>query len=310
MIVSNSDIVQTYQVWTHSASGDVLVRATSYSLPEHLHDHIEVVQPTTIFSRFSSNRATYHSFRAITAASEPSSSSALASVSGGLIAASCNGTLTPECLLELYNASDYKPQVPGENKIGVTGYLEQYANYEDYHQFLEEIVPYAVDSNFSTVYINGVYIDRMVVRSTESHARCDSRWGEQPDSLCRRSRGKPGYVMMYSTYPIRFVHTTTLQTSSMHSASLTQLRARSTPPEGGRRTSPMPSRLLTTTSHTCRRVAKYALRATHLTCFPGSGSSMSWLWTTRSFHRRSRTVTQTTNRPVRPLNARWNVHSH
>ena len=63
--------------------------------------------------------------------------------------------MTPECLLELYNATGYKPQVPGENKIGVTGYLEQYANYEDYHQFLEDIVPYAVDSNFSTVYING-----------------------------------------------------------------------------------------------------------------------------------------------------------
>ncbi|EPS98883.1 hypothetical protein FOMPIDRAFT_1125451 [Fomitopsis schrenkii] len=146
----------TYQVWTHTASGDALVRATSYSLPEHLHEHIEVIQPTTIFSRFSSKKAVYHSFRAITANSESSGLTiAVPSASEGQVAASCNGTLTPECLLELYNATGYTPQVPGENKIGVTGYLEQYANYADYEQFLEEIVPYAVNSNFSTVYING-----------------------------------------------------------------------------------------------------------------------------------------------------------
>lgn len=135
------------------------MRATSYSpVPAHLHEHVEVVQPTTVFSRFSSKKAVYHSFRAITANPELSSSAiAVPSASEGQVAASCNGTLTPECLLELYSATGYTPQVPGENRIGVTGYLGQYANYADYEQFLEELVPYAADSNFSTAYINGMH---------------------------------------------------------------------------------------------------------------------------------------------------------
>lgn len=101
-------------------------------------------------------KTTYHSFRAGAAITESDGSKiAVASASGGQVAASCNGTITPECLLELYNATTYTPQAAGENKIAVTGYLEQYANYADYHQFLEELVPYAVTSNFTTVYING-----------------------------------------------------------------------------------------------------------------------------------------------------------
>ncbi|TFY67410.1 hypothetical protein EVJ58_g1640 [Rhodofomes roseus] len=146
----------TYHVWTHTASGTSLVRTTSYSLPEHLHAHVDVVQPTTAFSRFTPMRTTYYSFRANAAV--PQSDGAKIAVpyaSGGQIAASCNGTITPTCLLELYNATGYTPQVPGENKIAVTGYLEQYANYDDYHEFLEELAPYAADSTFSVVYING-----------------------------------------------------------------------------------------------------------------------------------------------------------
>ncbi|KAH9837729.1 peptidase S8/S53 domain-containing protein [Rhodofomes roseus] len=146
----------TYHMWTHTASGDSIVRTTSYSLPEHLHAHIDVVQPTTAFSRFTPMRTTYHSFRAN--ATVPQSDGAKIAVpyaSGGQVAASCNGTITPACLLELYNATGYTPQVPGQNKIAVTGYREQYANYDDYHKFLEELVPYATDSTFSVVYING-----------------------------------------------------------------------------------------------------------------------------------------------------------
>ncbi|KZT68037.1 tripeptidyl peptidase A [Daedalea quercina L-15889] len=147
----------TYHVWTHAASGASLVRTTSYGLPEHLHDHIEVVQPTTMFSRLSAMKAAYHSFRASAAAVPQTGDAAISvpSASEGQVAASCNNTITPECLLELYNATGYILQVPGKNKIGVTGYLEEYANFADYHQFLGELAPWAVNSTFSVVYING-----------------------------------------------------------------------------------------------------------------------------------------------------------
>ncbi|THH08047.1 hypothetical protein EW146_g9120 [Bondarzewia mesenterica] len=41
-----------YHVWKHTIDGDVLVRTTSYSLPEHLHEHVEFIQLTTMFGRF------------------------------------------------------------------------------------------------------------------------------------------------------------------------------------------------------------------------------------------------------------------
>ncbi|KZT68040.1 tripeptidyl peptidase A [Daedalea quercina L-15889] len=147
----------TYHVWTHAASGAALVRTTSYSLPAHLHEHIDVIQPTTTFARSTPMSATYRSFRAGAAAPDRTDGAKVAvpGASGGQVAASCNGTITPACLLELYNATGYTPQAAATNKIAVTGYLEQYANYADYYQFLEELVPYAADSNFSVVYING-----------------------------------------------------------------------------------------------------------------------------------------------------------
>ena len=109
-----------------------------------------------MFSRFNPLRTTYHSFRANAATPQHDDLKiAVPNASGGQVAASCNGTITPECLLEFYNATTYKPQAAETNKIAVTGYLEQYANYADYHQFLRELAPDAVDSNFTTVYVNG-----------------------------------------------------------------------------------------------------------------------------------------------------------
>jgi len=137
-------------------SGDSLVRTTSYSLPEYLLEHIELVQPTTMFSRFKNMRTTYSFLQ-----KKPDT---LATIPGyihvpsaydGRVDASCNGTITPDCLKQLYNAAGYEPAVPGENKIAVTGYLEQYANYEDLQSFYAALVPAAVNSTFSVVSING-----------------------------------------------------------------------------------------------------------------------------------------------------------
>lgn len=45
-------LLQTeYSVFQHSKDGDILVRAPEWSLPEHLHEHIDVIQPTTSFFR-------------------------------------------------------------------------------------------------------------------------------------------------------------------------------------------------------------------------------------------------------------------
>ena len=47
----------SYSVFRHT-DGSALVRAPSWSLPEHLHEHIDVVQPTTSFFRMSKQATT------------------------------------------------------------------------------------------------------------------------------------------------------------------------------------------------------------------------------------------------------------
>lgn len=42
---------QKYHVWTHEESGDSAIRTLVYSLPEDVHEHIELIQPTTMFAR-------------------------------------------------------------------------------------------------------------------------------------------------------------------------------------------------------------------------------------------------------------------
>ncbi|KAH7171308.1 peptidase S8/S53 domain-containing protein [Dactylonectria macrodidyma] len=69
----------------------------------------------------------------------------------------CNLTVTPACLRDLYNIS-YSP-TDGESSIrlGIAGFLEQYANYRDSDLFLETLAPdlYAKGYNYSVELVNG-----------------------------------------------------------------------------------------------------------------------------------------------------------
>lgn len=117
---------QQYHVWKHSGSGDYLVRTTSYSLPSNLHDHIDLIQPTTMFSRFKKQKSTI--FKVSTAEKDalaPASKSdpIVDSVSGVTVDASCNKIITITCLQQLYNAVGFVPSANVGNSIGITGYL-------------------------------------------------------------------------------------------------------------------------------------------------------------------------------------------
>ncbi|KAI0737699.1 tripeptidyl peptidase A [Daedaleopsis nitida] len=147
-----------YHVWTHVSSGDAIVRTTAYSLPEHLHEHIELIQPTTMFSRLRSLRSTFHfeqepsSIVEVAADAPPIS---VPSASGGKVDASCNTTITLTCLRQLYNAVGFVPSAKNGNQIGITGYLEEFANIQDLQSFYADQLPAAANTSFKTFLING-----------------------------------------------------------------------------------------------------------------------------------------------------------
>jgi tripeptidyl-peptidase I len=79
------------------------------------------------------------------------------SVSGVTVDASCNQTITISCLQQLYNFVGFKPTVVG-NSIGLTGYLEQYANLQDLQSFYKDQRPDAINSSYKFFSINGVSV--------------------------------------------------------------------------------------------------------------------------------------------------------
>jgi len=87
-------------------------------------------------------------------------------VSGVTVDRSCNETVTVKCLQQLYNALGYVPKVPTkENRIGVAGFLEQYANIEDLNTFYADQVPQAAGTSFEFISVNGEKQPKLKIQS-------------------------------------------------------------------------------------------------------------------------------------------------
>lgn len=123
-----------------------VVRTLEYSVPRELHEHIAFISPTTRFTAF---RPQFSSIRDKEVISELGVIRA--------VNASCNTSITPACLQELYNIKGYKPSSNPEvsGYLGVNGFLEQYAKYSDLEKFLAQYAPYAAGANFSWTSVNG-----------------------------------------------------------------------------------------------------------------------------------------------------------
>ncbi|KAF8074710.1 peptidase S8/S53 domain-containing protein [Lyophyllum atratum] len=139
-----------YNVYHHPASSERVVRAMSYSLPRELHSHVDVVTPTTYFGTLRSMRTT--SF--LQPDVHPVADDADFSVNAA-VPASCSTTITPACLRGLYNTTSYVPQATNVNKLGVAGYLQEYANRADLQTFFNRYRTDAVGSSYSTVLVHG-----------------------------------------------------------------------------------------------------------------------------------------------------------
>ena len=114
-----------YNIYRHVTSGEEVIRTLSYSLPEELLEHIDVIVPSTYFGTLRSMKVT--SFLQPTHNIVQDTSS----VPEGTLASSCNNTITPACLRALYHTSSYVPSSTNVNKIAVAGYLDEFANYAD-----------------------------------------------------------------------------------------------------------------------------------------------------------------------------------
>ena len=153
-------LLQTkYSVYMHE-DGTYLVRTPEWSLPEHLHEHIDTIQPTNSFFRPRPRKQLVKTVeelggpRVLPEVQPPPQDPSVSKV--------CNSTaITPLCLRTLYGTLDYKPQVPGKNKVGLTDYLGESNNRSDTKLFLEQYRPDAVGAANEFTVVVYVYLSQI-----------------------------------------------------------------------------------------------------------------------------------------------------
>jgi tripeptidyl-peptidase-1 len=159
-----------YQQFQNEQDGSVVIRAANYSLPEEMHRFVAMVQPTTMFGLRAMGRKPIR----IEKFEEPAARKKLDTKGMGatddlrspyeteagtigpieLDDSACNATTALKCLTALYGFGNYTPN--GLGSLGVTGFLDQYAQFDDQTSFLAKYRPeVAAEANFSVVSVNG-----------------------------------------------------------------------------------------------------------------------------------------------------------
>jgi tripeptidyl-peptidase I len=146
-----------YSVFRHE-DGSHLVRTLEWSLPKHLHNHVTAVQPTNSFFRAAPKSSNVKPV-AFDEGKNFRFNKYNPSVPNNMtVAQACNvSAVTPLCLRTLYGTLDYVPQVPGQNKVGLTNYLGEANNRSDVSIFLQRFRPEAASAayTFKTIVIAG-----------------------------------------------------------------------------------------------------------------------------------------------------------
>ncbi|KAJ7628013.1 family S53 protease [Mycena polygramma] len=124
------DLLATrFSVFTHVETGSTSIRTLQYSIPASLRVHVNFIHPTVSFTP---PMGSIPQFKAIR--TKPTVVEDAANVSDS-VPQSCNSVITPACLQALYNIPT-KPATQSSNKLGVSGFINQWANLLDLQQFL------------------------------------------------------------------------------------------------------------------------------------------------------------------------------
>ncbi|KAJ2929470.1 hypothetical protein H1R20_g7629, partial [Candolleomyces eurysporus] len=146
-----------YHVYRHEPSGETIVRTLSYSLPQILHQHVDMIAPTTYFGTLRTMRRTSFLQPEIIRPLDEVGSLADPVIDplAADIPLSCTLNVTPACLRSLYNSTNYVPRSTHQNQLGIAGYLDEYANDADLQTFLAMFRSDAKNFTVPTIQVNG-----------------------------------------------------------------------------------------------------------------------------------------------------------
>lgn len=152
-----------YAVYRHD-DGSELVRTPEWSLPLHLHDHIDTIQPTNSWFRVKPNAY------ALKVETLEDQKPTLKMYTNASVSDVCVwDAVTPTCLRTLYETIDYETQSNDTNIMGLCDYLGQTNNRNDTSKFLSEYRPEAKSGAYDFEFVsiaNGtteqVYTEEMI----------------------------------------------------------------------------------------------------------------------------------------------------
>ncbi|KAJ5377408.1 subtilisin-like protein [Penicillium cataractarum] len=135
--------------YRHDPSGKSLLRTLGYSLPHKIHPHVHLIQPTTRFGTpYAHGKGRLYARHGL-----PVDQPIVATPED--LTADCGTVMRPDCLRDLYGLHDTRAKPDPRNRLGVSGFLDQYARHSDFHHFMQRFSPGASDANFDVVTING-----------------------------------------------------------------------------------------------------------------------------------------------------------
>lgn len=125
-----------FETFVHQPTGVTSIRTLSYQLPTDLFSHIDAVHPTTSFAKPLSSQPVF-------SAPIPNKN-----VITRAVPSSCATTITPICLQDLYGIPATRA-TNSTNKLGVSGFINQFPQNADLKSFLQQ---FRTDISSSTTF--------------------------------------------------------------------------------------------------------------------------------------------------------------
>ncbi|KAF7304219.1 Serine protease S53 [Mycena indigotica] len=149
---ANSLLAADFVQFQHIESGKKSVRTLKYSVPAELQSSIKFIHPTVAFV------PPLKGIPGVTAINHvpETKREEFVELQGRAVPSSCASIVTPACVQALYGVPATKSNHSATgNTLGVSGYIDQFANSNDLALFLRNLNPTFSGSTFSTSLIDG-----------------------------------------------------------------------------------------------------------------------------------------------------------
>lgn len=134
-----------FNVYTHTVTGQQVIRTMRYSVPPELEGHLDFVYPTVSFPNPRSRTPL------VTTPLSMHRSANNATPTSGCLA----DGVTPACVYTLYHIPTSVRGSQSSNKLAVSGFIEQFANQNDLATFLHEFRPDLPGQQFALQTLDG-----------------------------------------------------------------------------------------------------------------------------------------------------------